>query len=36
MKKEAYHSMGLEHIRTWCAVGSLVIGFVILTVVVLK
>jgi len=36
MKKEAYHSMGLEHIRTWCAVVSLMLTCVILTVVVLK
>ena len=36
MKKKEYHSMGLEHIRTWCAVVSLILSTVILTVVVLK
>ena len=28
MKKTGYHSMGLEHIRTWCAVAGLVISVV--------
>ena len=28
MKKEAYHSNGLEHIRTWCAVVGLIISAV--------
>jgi len=36
MKKTAYHSNGLEHIRTWCAVVSLLLSVVILTVVVIK
>jgi len=36
MRKEAYHSNGLEHVRTWCAVASLVVGFIILTVVITK
>ncbi len=36
MKKTTYHSNGLEHIRTWCAVGSIVLSAVILTVVVIK
>ena len=28
MKKTAYHSNGLEHIRTWCAVVGLIISVV--------
>jgi len=28
LKKEGYHSNGLEHIRTWCAVVGLVISVV--------
>ncbi len=36
MRKTGYHSNGLEHIRTWCAVVSLMMSVVILTVVILK
>ncbi len=28
MRKKEYHSMGLEHIRTWCAVVGLIISVV--------
>lgn len=28
MKKIAYHSNGLEHIRTWCAVAALMTSVV--------
>ena len=28
MEKKTYHSNGLEHIRTWCAVVGLIISVV--------